>query len=105
MALAYGRNSSPGSSLCIKGSAKVNIRAMAADERMEYTTVLMLICVSSRFQLLCCCVCSWLIDKWFIDTISFLGRCRSSLLYAGVARRIIYGVRNVVVTDTATTTG
>ena len=52
MALAYQCSSHPGNNCRIKGSTKVNMMAILAELRMEYTTVLMVICVSIFFHLL-----------------------------------------------------
>ena len=47
----------------------------------------------------------WLNVMWFRLRIHFLGRRFSTCVYAGPEARIMYGVRNVVITLTATTTG
>ena len=47
----------------------------------------------------------WLSARSLSIRMMFFGRRFSSRPYAGVDRRIMYGVRNVVMTETATTTG
>ena len=53
MMLAYQSCPHPDVIFLKNGRAKVNMRAMVAMESMLYTTVLMVICVSSCFHLLC----------------------------------------------------
>ena len=50
IALAYQCSSQPGNNCRMKGSRKVNIRAIAAAERMLYTRVIIAICFSRRFH-------------------------------------------------------
>ena len=77
MALAYQCNRQPGKRLRMNGRTNVNIRVMTAAERMEYATVLMVICLSRDFHLLCWVVDGWLMAKWLSTLMSLSGRCFS----------------------------
>ena len=67
--------------------------------------MLISICVTSDFHLLFSVAEGELMDNRLSAPIRRDGMRCSKALYAGVASLIMYGVRNVVMTDTATTTG
>ena len=88
------------------GSTKVNIRNMQATDRMLYSSTFHSIAVSSGFHSdRLFSVAGTLIDECSIRLTHRRGSLLTSRLYAGVAARIMYGVMNVVITETATTTG
>ena len=89
----------------MKGMKKVNITAMAAAERMLYMSVLRSMAVNNERHMFFSPVDGWLSVMWLRRRIHFFGSRFSTYLYAGAEARIMYGVRNVVMTLTATTTG
>ena len=93
-------------SICRSGTrATVNIKAITAMDSMEYITTIFVSCTTRLRQFPCGAADGWLIASSFSMCMMFFGSLFSSRLYAGVDSLIIYGVRNVVITDTATTTG
>ena len=93
--------------LAMKSSPMVSIMDMTAMVRTEYISVFTAICVSNGFQLFPerSTLEGAMSDILFMRLIHTFGRWLSIPLYIGTAPRIMYGVRNVVMTDTVTTTG